>query len=74
MTYNLYVTYPSGAVRLLPFDDPFIRGLVVIALADAPVRLRLEDRPDADAATWYAADCPPWRDERQYLTNVKDVA
>lgn len=44
MTFNLYVTYSTGAVRLVAFETPLLRALVVILLSSQPVSLRLEDR------------------------------
>ncbi len=42
--YLLHLRYASGVSRTLTFGSAFERGLFVIALADQPVVLQLEDR------------------------------
>jgi hypothetical protein len=44
MTFLLHVTYASGLRHTLTFPSAFARGLFVIALAQQPVGVTLEDR------------------------------
>jgi hypothetical protein len=44
MTYLLHVTVQNGTVHTLTFETAFLRGLFVIALAQQPIGVTLEDR------------------------------
>jgi hypothetical protein len=60
-TYLLHLHFPSGTVKTITCASAFARGLRVVALAAAPVRVELEDVPDVEEVcrAWYAADGPP---------------
>ena len=45
--YCLFVTYESGHVTVLTFDNQFERGLHMVMLASQPVTLRCVDYPVA---------------------------
>jgi len=44
MTFLLHVTFPSGFSQTLTFSSAFERGLFIIALAERPVGVTLENR------------------------------